>query len=287
MTQEQRIQVAVSLLVPIVTAVLGVLSLAVGDWRQRRTQAGRRKLAFEDASRQVSFAAAWWSARKLLADTPEAEHEATTRAMAWLEEASALVAASHSPSLNEKQGLTLRHLLLLYPLRRRAASIIRGVFWLCLGLVPIWVGGAMHNIFQPGGIATEYLYGDLVVIVVLIILALGLRSWARHVEKASRERRKRRPVTLRNAMLLYRFDQPMASLVRILFYASILSLIVIFLGFAASVREQPNYLPGDAVQFLTFVGYAVVLRYWAASLAKRENANANPARQSATIADHG
>ena len=111
-SSEVVINIAVALLVPIVTAVLGVLGVVFGDWRQRRTQAGRRKLALEDASRQVSFTAEWWNARKLLADSPQAEQEATTRAVAWLEEASALVAESKLPSVEERPPITLRRLLL-------------------------------------------------------------------------------------------------------------------------------------------------------------------------------
>jgi hypothetical protein len=81
-TSDQVVSLAAALLVPIVTAVLGVLGLMFGDWRQRRTETGRRKLALEDASRQVSFAAEWWNAKKLLAASLEAEQEATTRAAA-------------------------------------------------------------------------------------------------------------------------------------------------------------------------------------------------------------
>jgi hypothetical protein len=129
MTPDQYQEIAITLLAPIVTAVLGVLGVAFGDWRQRRTEAGRRKLALEDASRQVSFAAEWLKASKLVADSPEAEQEATTRAAAWLEEASALVAASKPPPIDERPAITLRRLLLLYPLQRRAARVLRGAFY--------------------------------------------------------------------------------------------------------------------------------------------------------------
>src|SRR6478672_7212377 len=94
--------IAVAVLTPILTALLGVLGLMFGDWRQHRTQAGRRKLALEDASRQVAFATDWLNARKKLADSAEAEQKATTRAQFWLEEASALVAESKPPSADEK-----------------------------------------------------------------------------------------------------------------------------------------------------------------------------------------
>ena len=88
MSTDQEINIALAAVTPILTAALGVLSVIVGDWRARRTQAGRRKLAFEDADRQVTFAADWWNARKQLADSPEAEQQATARALCWLEQAS-------------------------------------------------------------------------------------------------------------------------------------------------------------------------------------------------------
>jgi hypothetical protein len=75
------VQLVVTASIPIVTTVLGVLGIVFHDWRARRTQAGQRKLALEQASRQVSFAAEWWNTRRLLADSPEAMREATSRTL--------------------------------------------------------------------------------------------------------------------------------------------------------------------------------------------------------------
>ena len=147
-----------------------------GDWRQRRTEAGRRKLALEDASRQVQFASEWWSARKLLADSPEAVQQATARAGAWLEEAYAVVAASKPPPVEEKQPITLRRLLLLYPLQSRAANVIRVLYYFALGWLLAWAGSRLNSIFVPEA-ATEDLYGNIAVVSASAILALGLRFW--------------------------------------------------------------------------------------------------------------
>jgi hypothetical protein len=84
---------------------------------RRQTQAGRRKLAFEDASRRVTFAADWWNATKQFADSPEAEQQATTRALSWLEQASTRVAESNPPSVEENPAITLSRLFLTYPPR--------------------------------------------------------------------------------------------------------------------------------------------------------------------------
>jgi hypothetical protein len=280
---DQRVDVALTLLTPILTAVLGVLGLVFGDWRQRRTQAGRRKLALDDASRQVAFAAEWWNARKLLADSPEAEQEATTRALAWLEEASALVAESKPPPVDERPAITLRRLLLLYPLQRRAARFLRGAFYICLGLVPLWVGSLIHYTLQPQGTTEylfgEYFYGDLIVISALVVLAMALRFWARRVEKARPEGQKRRRVTLRGALLFYRFDQPAAKVVRIIFY---ISAVLAVLWAVSLVWEDPYSIPGNVVQLGGLVGYTVALRYWAASLQARMGSEGSRVASSAT-----
>jgi hypothetical protein len=132
-TTTEVVQIVVAVSVPIVTAVLGVLGIMFQDWRVRRTQAGGRKLALEEASRQASFAAEWWNARRLLADSPEEMREAAPRALAWLEEASALVMESRPPRVGERPPITVRRLLLLYSLQRRTAKIIRGFFYALLG----------------------------------------------------------------------------------------------------------------------------------------------------------
>jgi hypothetical protein len=55
MKSEQVPSIAVALLVPVVAAVVGAVAIAFQDWRVRRSLAGRRKLAFEDATRQVAL----------------------------------------------------------------------------------------------------------------------------------------------------------------------------------------------------------------------------------------
>ena len=60
------------------TAGIGIVALVIG--RERRSQAGRRKLAFEDASRQVAFAAERWNASKLVASSPDDQERASARA---------------------------------------------------------------------------------------------------------------------------------------------------------------------------------------------------------------
>jgi len=97
MDTEQVIRIALTVLTPVVTAGIGIAALVIGDWRERRTHAGSRKLAFDDASRQIAFASEWWNASKLIANSPEAQQHATQQAQRWLDEASTLVTKSEPP----------------------------------------------------------------------------------------------------------------------------------------------------------------------------------------------
>lgn len=98
MNGQDVVAVFVAVLVPLVTALAGVLSLLVQDWRLRRSRADRRRLAFEDATRQVAFTVEWWTARQLLPTTPEALQDVTAVAQGWLDEASARVSAAEVQS---------------------------------------------------------------------------------------------------------------------------------------------------------------------------------------------
>ena len=56
MDSEQVIRITLTIVTPILTAGFGIVALVIGDWRERRTRHGRRKLSVEDAGRQVTFA---------------------------------------------------------------------------------------------------------------------------------------------------------------------------------------------------------------------------------------
>lgn len=284
MRREEVVNLAVALLVPIVTAVLGVVGIVFGDWRLRRTQAGRRKLSLEDAGRQVSFAAEWWNARKLLADSPEAEQEATKRATAWLEEASALVAESKPPLVEEKMS-TVRRALLAHPLKGWAANVVRGAFYLCLGLMLIWAGAFTDDALDRKHLG-EVLVSDIVIASILAVLALSLRVLVGLVERSRPDGQKRGRRTLRRALLLYRFDRRAARVIRIIFYIYALCSVVFSLSLLWDGVHYPRYLPGDIIQVVAFIGWAVALRYWAASLELAGKGNeASRVAASATAVD--
>ena len=283
MDADQVVRIALTLVTPILTAGLGIVALVIGDWRERRTQAGRRKVAFEDASSQVAFAEEWWNASKLVADSPDAQQHAATRAQAWLDEASALVAESTPPPVDEKPAITLRRLLLAYPMQRRAARILRGAFYFCLGLVVLQVSSAMgaamgrsDTIGIPNYFSEGLIYGDLIAICVMTVIAMAFRFSSLHVEKSEPTAQYRR-LTLGNALLLYRFKRPAAAIARTVFWFWTALTILLATAVVLNVFDDPRLIPANLVALVAFVGWAVGLRYWALSLDARTATKASPA----------
>ena len=276
MDVDQVVRIVLTVITPILTAGLGIVALVIGDWRQRRTQAGRRKLAFEDASRQVAFAADWWNASKLVtADSPDAEQRAATRAQAWLDEASALVAESKPPPVDEKPAITLRRLLLAFPMTRRSARVLRGVFYFCLGLVVFQVSSAMGSALGrpdtlgvPNYFSGGLIYEDLIALCVVTVVAMAFRFSALHVENSEPTAQYRR-LTIRRALLMYRFKRPAAAVARIVFWVWTALTILDAIATVLTAFHDPRSIPANLVAFIAFAGWAVGLRYWAASLDAR------------------
>lgn len=278
MDADQVVRIALTVFTPILTAGIGIAALVIGDWRERRTQAGRRKVAYEDASRQVAFAAEWWNASKLVADhSSDAEQRAATRAQAWLDEASALVDEFHSPAVDEKPAITLRRLLLAFPMQRRAARVLRGAFYFCLGLIVLQVSSAMgaalgrpDTIGIPNYFSEGLIYGDLIAVCVVTVVAMAFRFSALHVEKSEPAAQNRR-LTLRSALLLYSFNWRAAAIARIVFWFWTALTIVMAIATVLSGFDERLLIPVNLISLVAFVGWTVGLRYWAISL------NARPA----------
>jgi uncharacterized membrane protein len=275
MSTNELVSIALAVLSPILAAALGIVGLVVGDWHQRRTDAGRRKVAFEDASRQVAFATEWWNARKQLADSPEAEQQATSRAVAWLEEASERIVESTPPQVDDRPTITMRRLLLAYPMESRSAWVFRGAFYMCLSFVFLSVAGAIDSAFRPETIgATTYFFGayfysDIITIVVLTVVAMVLRWWAMGSEREAASREKPGRTTLPRALLLYRFHRRGAKIVRIIFYVSAAFSFLWAAGVVVSFFDDLRSVPLAVCWFLVSLGYTAGIRNWAASLEQR------------------
>lgn len=264
MTAAQIVPIVITVLVPIVTAMAGILGVTLQDWRVRKSQAGRRKLALEDASSQVSFAADWWNAKKLIADSPEVVQEAQKCVQDWLEEASARVIGSELPTARQRSPITLRRLLLFYPLQGRIANLIRGCFYVSLGVLISFVGFTISDVLE----SHQYLADDFINLIVFAILTLALRFWAVSAQNPESETHRTRPKRFRRALLLYRLHRGTASLVRIIFYGWTIFVVWSAQDFANIARKDIERLPGQLTLLIALIGWAVGLRYWAASLAR-------------------
>ena len=137
----------------------------------------------------MEFAADWFKASKEI--SPETEQQAVVKAQAWLEEAAELVAETKpSPPDEEKRSITVRRLLLAYPLHRRGARVLRGFYWFFLGFVVLQVSGAMGSAFGrtdtigvPNYFSGGQIYADLIGIALYTLLAMGFRFWALRAEE--------------------------------------------------------------------------------------------------------
>ena len=261
MANASIVSIVITLLVPIVTAMAGILGVMIQDWRVRKSQAGRRKLALEDASKQVSFAVDWWNAKKLISDSPSAMQEITKCADDWLEKASTRVIGSEPPATRQRSPVTLRRLLLIYPLRGWAANIIRGLFYVSLAILIVGMGNTISDALEAD--LHHYLPGDFAGLIFIAILTLIFRFWAASAQNLNTE-----PRRLRRALLLYRLHSTSAGLIRIIFYTW-----VVFWGYevlinASILQENIKSLPTALAYLIVLIGLAVGLRYWAASLAR-------------------
>ncbi|WP_261574158.1 hypothetical protein [Frankia gtarii] len=176
MNGQDFVAVAVALLVPLATAFAGVLTVVVQDWRQRKSRADRRRMALEDATRQVAFVTDWWTARQLLPATPESLQEAAAVAQSWLNEASARVDAA-----DELPAVQRGRLLLLYRFQKRLAKAIRIVFFAVLGVMAWASYSLVSTILEDGG----DLGAQVVSLVALGVVALLLRFWAVSADSTS------------------------------------------------------------------------------------------------------
>jgi hypothetical protein len=275
MDTEQIIRIALTVVTPILTAGIGIVALVIGDWRQRRTQAGRRKLSLEDATRQVEFAADWYNASKLIG--AEEEQAAAARAQAWLEEASELVAESKPPPRSEqKRTVTARRLLLAYPMHRRGARVLRGFYYFFLGVVVFQISGALGSAFgreDTLGVRNYFsgglIYTDLLGIVLWTLIAMGFRYWSLRVEEAHLADEPHQHMTLQDVFLLRRLTGIRAHIARVIYWMWLALAIIVVFASAVSAFNDPRSLPSNIVVLVAWVGWAIGLRYWAESHSER------------------
>lgn len=276
MDSEQVIRIALTVITPILTAGIGIVALVIGDWRERRTKAGMRKLSFEDASRQVEFAADWFKASKDIA--PDAEPQAAAQAQAWLDEAAELIAETKPPppSDEEKRSVTARRLLLVYPMHRRGARVLRGFYYFTLGLVIFQISGALGSAFGredtigvPNYFSGGLIYVDLLGIVTYTLIAMGFRFWALRAEEALSTDGPERTMTLRDALLFHRLNGIRAQIARVVFWIWLLLTVFVIVAIVISAYQDPRTIPSNVIVLVAWVGWSIGLRYWALSHSER------------------
>jgi hypothetical protein len=289
MDSEQVVRIALTIVTPILTAGIGIVALVIGDWRERRTRHGRRKLAVEDATRQVTFAEDWFTASKLIA--PDAQQQATARAQSWLDEAAELLAESKPPA-EEKRTVTARRLLLAYPMRHRGARVLRGFYYFFLGVVVLQVSGALGSAFGrtdtlgiPNYFSSGLIYADLIGIFLYTLIAMAFRFWSLRVEESEATVAPRGRMTLRRALLLYRFNGSRATVARFVFHCWVALTMLVVVATVLSTVDDPRVLPSNLVAFVAWIGWAVGVRYWAASLNERTTIDARRASSDTATPD--
>ncbi|MFI6448909.1 hypothetical protein [Kitasatospora sp. NPDC050543] len=159
------------------TTALSLLGFVIQDQLTRRSRLERRKRLLEDASRRVAFVTEWWKAMELVGAPPDELTEAKVRSLAWLDEASMLVAEARPPTVAERPPPPLSRVLLIYRFERRSATVIRFCFYLAL----LWA--ILFAAYIPADRGTEYFTSDFFGLAVFVLLAMLLRAWAVTVEK--------------------------------------------------------------------------------------------------------
>jgi hypothetical protein len=265
MSPQDVVNIVLAALVPVVTAVVGAIGVAFQDWRVRRSTTGRRKLAVDDARAQVNFVADWWNAKKSLGQSPEALQEAASRATALLEDASAVVSAVRLTSPVPKPPVTFRRLALLYHFRTREGRAARAAFFLCSGVTVMALGASISEQLYDEANKNTYLNGFLIVGGLSAALTLILRFLAVAIEEhaATAAQGPRRGFT-RRMLLFYRFERRPAQVVRGVFYASVVGLVLYVQWIVRNFWMV--WLPLSLAGTLVYGATALGMRSWALSL---------------------
>jgi len=102
----------------------------------------------------------------------------------------------------------------------------------------------------------------------MTVIAMAFRFSALHVEKSEPTAQYRR-LTLRRALLLYRFKRPAAAIARTVFWFWTALTILLAIANVLGVFDDPRLIPANLAALVAFAGWAVGLRYWAISLNER------------------
>jgi hypothetical protein len=155
-------------------------------------------------------------------------------------------------------------------MHRRGARVLRGFYYFFLGVVVLQFSEALGSAFGrtdtlgvPNYFSAGLIYADLIVIFLYTLIAMAFRFWSLRVEESQATAAPR--MTVRRALLLYRFKGPRATIARFVFHCWVALTVLIAVLTVVSAFDDPRVLPSNLVAFVAWVGWAVGLRYWAVS----------------------
>jgi hypothetical protein len=182
---QKSLDTVVPLLVPVVTGVVAAAGLTLKDSRLARDRRNVRDQALADASAEVAFASEWWKTHQLL--NADGMAEPTRQAREWLAEAEARLTRTQEISVKHKQRVTVPRLLLMYPMHRRSAKILKACFWLSVALLII---GCIATVGDSTSSSQHgFVGGDVGVWVGSALAALIFRVWAVAADEPARAAR--------------------------------------------------------------------------------------------------
>ena len=168
-------------------------------------------------------------------------------------------------------------------MKRRGARVLRGFYYFVLGLVIFQVSGALGSALGradtlgvPNYFSGGMIYVDLLGIVIYALIAMAFRSWSLRAEESLSADAPQRRMTVRDALLLYRFNGIRAHIARIVFWFWVALTVLVLAAMVFTAVEDPRTIPSNLVVLVAWVGWSIGLRYWAVSHSERA------ARESAT-----
>jgi hypothetical protein len=166
------VQNFIPLLAPVLAGIVGALGLFLKEWRIARDRRNVRQQALAEASAEVAFATDWWKAHQTLGTDPTTG--STAKALELLGEAEAKVTSTQHLSVRARRPVTFKRLFLAGPLHKRSARVLRGLFWISLGLLLIVSTTVTVELANNGKEVGEEITG----VITLAVITVGLRAWA-------------------------------------------------------------------------------------------------------------
>ncbi|WP_405734739.1 hypothetical protein OG607_40920 [Streptomyces sp. NBC_01537] len=185
MNSNNIVALIVALLVPVVTAIAGTVSVLLENRQARNSLTGSRRLAFEDASRQIAFTVEWWQAQQLLPTTAQTLQDAEATARGCMDQAATLASEAGRSHLDaDSPGALPSRVLLLYRFHRRAAKWIRLAYYTALAAMAYAGMGLLFSGLTKNYPGTDLVYQVVLMTLIIGLAALTLRFWALSVENA-------------------------------------------------------------------------------------------------------